>query len=140
MSYAEEFDSELDSDPDDAKKKNKANIAVALMDSTAEMDDEVEKVLGHRSGLLAVACTHTYPQPLPPTPPAPISNPPHIPTWDPGAIAIPTPCLIKCQSYIQEPFEMLHGFVTLYYYSGTVWAQRSLTANHNGKAKQYLSP
>ena len=48
MSYAEEFDSELDSDPDDAKKKSKANVAVALMDSTAEMDDEVEKVLGHR--------------------------------------------------------------------------------------------
>lgn len=79
MSYAEEFDSELDSDPDDAKKKNKANIAVALMDSTAEMDDEVEKVLGHRSGLFAVACTHTYPQPLPPTPPAPILNPPTPP-------------------------------------------------------------
>lgn len=49
VSYAEEFDSELDSDPDDAKKKSKANIAVALMDSTTEMDDEVEKVLGHRS-------------------------------------------------------------------------------------------
>ena len=50
VSYAEEFDSELDSDPDDAKKKSKANMAVALMDSTTEMDDEVEKVLGHRSG------------------------------------------------------------------------------------------
>lgn len=59
MSYAEEFDSELDSDPDDAKKKNKANIAVALMDSTAEMDDEVEKVLGHRSETTTVACPHT---------------------------------------------------------------------------------
>lgn len=49
VSYAEEFDSELDSDPDDAKKKSKANMAVALMDSTTEMDDEVERVLGHRS-------------------------------------------------------------------------------------------
>ena len=49
VSYAEEFDSELDSDPDDAKKKSKANLAVALMDSTADMDDEVERVLGHRS-------------------------------------------------------------------------------------------
>ncbi|KAL3153482.1 hypothetical protein ABBQ38_011813 [Trebouxia sp. C0009 RCD-2024] len=48
VSYAEEFDSELDSDPDDAKKKSKANVAVALMDSMTEMDDEVEKVLGHR--------------------------------------------------------------------------------------------
>lgn len=48
MSYAEEFDSELDSDPDDAKKKSKANMAVALMDSTEELDDEVERVLGHR--------------------------------------------------------------------------------------------
>ncbi len=49
MSYAEEFDSELDSDPDDAKKKSKANMAVALMDSTEDLDDEVERVLGHRS-------------------------------------------------------------------------------------------
>ncbi len=48
MSYAEEFDSELDSDPDDAKKKSKANMAVALMDSTEDLDDEVERVLGHR--------------------------------------------------------------------------------------------
>ena len=48
MSYAEEFDSELDSDPDDAKKKSKANMAVALMESTADLDDEVERVLGHR--------------------------------------------------------------------------------------------
>lgn len=48
VSYAEEFDSELDSDPEDAKKKSKANMAVALMDSTAELDDEVERVLGHR--------------------------------------------------------------------------------------------
>lgn len=70
MSYAEEFDSELDSDPDDAKKKSKANIAVALMDSTAEMDDEVEKVLGHRLGTVTIACPHTSPaHPSPPTPP-----------------------------------------------------------------------
>jgi hypothetical protein len=48
VSYAEEFDSELDSDPDDAKKKSKANMAVALMDSTEDLDDEVERVLGHR--------------------------------------------------------------------------------------------
>lgn len=56
VSYAEEFDSELDSDPDDAKKKSKANMAVALMDSTTEMDDEVEKVLGHRSGHFTFLC------------------------------------------------------------------------------------
>lgn len=48
VSYAEDYDSELDSDPDDAKKKSKANVAVALMDTTEEMDDEVERILGHR--------------------------------------------------------------------------------------------
>lgn len=48
MSYAEDYDSELDSDPEDAKKKSKANVAVALMDTTEEMDDEVERVLSHR--------------------------------------------------------------------------------------------
>lgn len=48
VSYAEDYDSELDSDPEDAKKKSKANVAVALMDATEEMDDEVERVLSHR--------------------------------------------------------------------------------------------
>lgn len=55
MSYAEEFDSELDSDPDDAKKKSKANMAVALMESTADLDDEVERVLGHRYAVFELA-------------------------------------------------------------------------------------
>ena len=48
VSYAEAYDSELDSDPDDAKKKSKANMAPALMDNTDELDDEVERVLSHR--------------------------------------------------------------------------------------------
>ena len=48
VSYTEDYDSELDSDPDDAKKKSKANVAVALMDTTEEMDDEVERILSHR--------------------------------------------------------------------------------------------
>ena len=48
VSYAEAYDSELDSDPDDAKKKSKANMAPALMENTEELDDEVERVLGHR--------------------------------------------------------------------------------------------
>ena len=61
MSYAEEFDSELDSDPDDAKKKSKANMAVALMDSTEDLDDEVERVLGHRWGIPHSFCLFSIP-------------------------------------------------------------------------------
>ena len=80
MSYAEEFDSELDSDPDDAKKKNKANMAVALMDSTAEMDDEVEKVLGHRSELSLSSANAPPPLSLP----APLAHP------GTSTIALPT--------------------------------------------------
>ena len=48
VSYAEEYDSELDSDPDDAKKKKEANVASGLLENTEELDDEVERVLGHR--------------------------------------------------------------------------------------------
>lgn len=62
VSYAEEYDSELDSDPDDAKKKSKANVAVAMMDSAVqeEMDDEVERVLNHRSDcILPLRCRFT---------------------------------------------------------------------------------
>ena len=45
----DEYDSELDSDPDEeAKRKAKQNQVAALMQDTNDLDDEVEKVLGHR--------------------------------------------------------------------------------------------
>ena len=45
----DEYDSELDSDPDEeAKRKAKQNQVAALMLDTNDLDDEVEKVLGHR--------------------------------------------------------------------------------------------
>ena len=56
-----EYDSELDSDPDEeAKRKAKQNQVAALMQDTNDLDDEVEKVLGHRwalkSAVLATLC------------------------------------------------------------------------------------
>ena len=52
----DEYDSELDSDPDEeAKRKAKQNQVAALMQDTNDLDDEVEKVLGHRWAL-TVCC------------------------------------------------------------------------------------
>ncbi|KAK9824197.1 hypothetical protein WJX72_008454 [[Myrmecia] bisecta] len=49
VSYAEEFDSELDSDPEEAAKKKTNNEALAaLMHTGEQLDDEVERVFGHR--------------------------------------------------------------------------------------------
>ncbi len=48
VSYVEEFDPELDSEPEDQARAPKVETIPAFIESTEAMDDEVERVLTHR--------------------------------------------------------------------------------------------
>ena len=51
VSYVEEFDPELDSEPEDQARAPKVETVPAFIESTETLDDEVERVLTHRSAL-----------------------------------------------------------------------------------------